>query len=136
MPGLLKKLKMGATKRQIKARTKRALKRRDELNLLLEEHYTGMNNDRCKEFESLDDMLAAFRSGALVPADPNPPRVYLHDWRRKAGHGGAQTWYALLSPTMVTEFVLWQMEGSNNTKGYKAWSLRDTTFEEALDPFM
>jgi hypothetical protein len=37
---------------------------------------------------------------------------------------------------MVTEFVLWQMEGPNNTKGYKAWSLRDTTFAEALAPFM
>jgi hypothetical protein len=134
--GLLKKLKLGVTKTQIKARTERAKKRKVELDRLMEEYFTGMNSDRMKEYETLEELLAAFRSGVLVPADPNPLRVYLHDWRRKAGHGGTQSWYALIGETGVTEFVVWHMVGKNQCQGYKAWSLRDTTFEEALGPLL
>ena len=132
MKGLLKKLFKGQTGFQLKNRTERAKKRKAELDHLIEGYFT---DDRVKEYETLDEMLTAFRNGELKPADVNMLRVHDDDWKRKSSHGGTQSWYVLVSPDGMSEFVVWHMMGSNGAQGYKSWNLRDNVFEEAMAPF-
>jgi hypothetical protein len=116
----------------LKNRTERAKKRKAELDHLIEGYFT---DDRAREYETLDDMLDAFRDGTLKPADVNMLRVHSDDWARKAKHGGTQSWYVLVSPEGISEFVVWHMVGPKGAQGYKSWSLRDSVFEEAMAPF-
>lgn len=105
-----------------------------ELDRLIENFFTA---DRIREFETLDDMLAEFRGNeTLYPQNVNMVYVHEADWRRKAAHGGTQSWYALINEMGVSVFVVCHMVGRNGAQGYKAWSLNDGDFEQAMANYM
>lgn len=129
MPSFIKKFMAGNTSGQIAARNKRFQKRKSNIETVLGGAAVQM------EFQSLDEMLGAINAegGPIVVKMP-VVNGYILDWRRKANHGGTQSWYALCDLGNVCKTVVWTTTDSDKkgkiVHGGKVYNMETTAVED------